>query len=175
MAYVDFPDGEKGIKERKRFWMSHEGCALIAGWRRQGTSLNKIATEYIGVSKRTFWNWYGESDDIKKAAATGKDIANMQVEEALLKRCLGYDAEDLTHELVEGELRLIRRYTHHVPPDVKACLSWLFNRMPDRWRAQQEPLESTEYQKTIKEILVAMKEVAINGDPQKISVTEEAE
>ena len=87
----------------------------------------------------------------------------MSVEEALLKRATGYDYEEDTWELVEGELRLTKKCRKHVPPDVKAILSWLYNRLPNQWRATQEPLETTQYTETIKDILVAMKEVAENG------------
>ena len=63
----------------------------------------------------------------------------------------------------------------HIPPDVKACLSWLFNRRPDRWRATQEPLESTQYVSTVKDILVAMKEVATTGEAIEVKVEETEE
>lgn len=176
MAYVDFPDGLKGQKERKKFWLSEDGITLIAGWRRQGVPLTEIATEYIGVSKTAFFgHWYKESEGLRKACAVSLDIANAEVENSLLKRATGYDYEEETYELVEGELRKTKVVTKHVPGDVKAILSWLYNRLPNRWRAVQEPLESTQYTETIRNILVAMKEVAENGDPQEVEVKEQAE
>jgi hypothetical protein len=30
------------------------------------------------------------------------------------------------------------KYIEHVPPDVTACIYWSKNRMPDRWRDQQQ-------------------------------------
>ena len=173
MAYVDFPSDLKGQKDRKAYWLSQEGRTLIAGWRRNGVPLTKIAEEYIGVSKTGFFGWYKESEDLRKACAVSLDIANMSVEEALLKRALGYDYFEETWDLIEGELRLAHKYKRHVPPDVKAILSWLYNRLPSQWRAVQEPLESTQYTETIKSILVAMKEVAENGDQQTIEAKED--
>ena len=176
MAYIDFPDGLKGQKERKAFWLSKDGLTLIAGWRRQGVSLVDIATDYIGVSKTAFFgHWYKESEELRKVCAVSLDIANAEVEDSLLRRAIGYDYEEEVHELVEGEIRLVRVYKKHVPGDVKAILSWLYNRLPNRWRAIQEPLESTQYTETIKNILVAMKEVAEGGDPKEIEVKENAE
>ena len=175
MAYIDFSDDLNGQKERKAFWLSKEGLTLIAGWRRQGVPLIEIAEKYVGVSKTTWWNWYKASDDLRQACAVSLDIANMSVEESLLRRACGYDYWEETWDLIEGELRLAHKYKRHVPPDVKAILSWLYNRLPNRWRAIQEPLESTEYKDTIKHILVAMQEVAENEEPQQIEVGKEKE
>lgn len=175
MAYIDFPSDLKGQKERKAYWLSEEGRTLIAGWRRNGVPLTKIAEEYIGVSKTGFFGWYKESEDLRKACAVSLDIANMSVEEALLKRALGYDYFEETWDLIEGELRLAHKYKRHVPPDVKAILSWLYNRLPSQWRAVQEPLESTQYTETIKSILVAMKEVAEGSENKQIEVKNDGE
>ena len=174
MAYVDFPKDLKGQKERKAFWLSEDGLTLIAGWRRNGTPIKKIISDYVGVSPTAWWGWYRESEDLRKACATAKEIADLTVEEALYKRAVGYDYYDESYQLVEGELRLVGRYKHHVSPDVKAIMSWLYNRLPNRWRSVQEPLEATQYVDTIKNILVAMKEVAESGN-QKTVEAQEAE
>lgn len=173
MAYVDFPDNLSGQKERKAFWLSESGLKLIAGWRRQGTPLTKIAEDYIGISRSAFFgHWLKESDDLRKAVETSKEVADMTVEEALYRRAVGYDYWEEQYELIEGELRLVKRWKRHLPPDTKAILHWLFNRMPGSWRAVQEPLESTQYTQTVKDILVAMKEVAENKEPQQVEVKE---
>lgn len=175
MAYMDFPDGLKGQKQRKAFFLSDDGFILIRGWRRQGIPLTKIAEEYIGVSRSAFFGWYRESEDLRKACAVALETTNLSVEEALLKRALGYDYTEDTYELVEGEMRLTKQTTRHVVPDTKAILSWLFNRLPNRWRAVQEPLEATQYIETVKNILVAMKEVAEGGEAQTVEAKSDAE
>lgn len=175
MAYIDFPEGLKGQKERKKFWLSEPGLKLIAGWRRNGIPMTKIAEEYIGISKTAWWGWYKNNEDLKKAVATSKDVANMSVEEALYKRAMGYDYWEETWELIEGELRLARKYKRHIPPDTKAILHWLFNRMPNVWRAVQEPLEQTQYTDTVKNILIAMKEVAEGQESKEIEIKEDQE
>lgn len=172
MAYVDFPDGLKGQKDRKAFFLSAEGLTLISGWRRNGVPLTKIAEDYIGVSRSSFWGWYRQSEELRKACATSLDISNSSVEESLLKRALGYDYTEETYELVEGEMILTKKYRRHMPPDTKAILCWLYNRLPNRWRSIQEPLESTQYKETVKEILIAMKEVADGAKPKQIEVVE---
>jgi hypothetical protein len=173
MAYVDFPEGLKGQKERKKFWLSEEGLILIAGWRRNGIPLTEIAEKYVGVSKTAWWGWYRESENLRKACAVSQDVANSDVENALFRRATGYNYTEEVHELVEGEIRLTKVYKKHVPPDVKAILAWLYNRLPNRWRAVQEPIESTQYTETIKDILVAMKQVAETGEDKHVEVKEQ--
>lgn len=172
MAYIDFPEGLKGQKERKKFWLSEPGLELIAGWRRNGVPLAKIAEDYIGVSKTAFWGWHRESEDLRKACAISLEIANSSVEKSLLKRALGYDYVEQTYDLIEGEMRLAHEYHKHMPPDTKAILSWLYNRLPNSWRSIQEPIEQTQYTETIKSILVAMKEVANDKEPKQVEVKE---
>lgn len=170
MAYIDFPDDLQGQKKRKAFWLSEDGCLLIAGWRRNGVSLQDIATKNIGISMTGFWGWYKQSEELRKACANAKDIADIAVEDALFRRAVGYDYWEEVWELIEGEVRLAKKFKKHMPPDTKAIMQWLFNRRPDTWRALQEPLESTKYTDTIKNILVAIKQVAESGDPQTIPV-----
>lgn len=174
MAYIDFPEGLKGQKERKAFWLSEDGLKLIAGWRRNGMSVTRIVDEYIGVGRTAFFShWLKESDALKKALENSKDLSNLSVEEALYKRAVGYDYWEEVWELVEGEMILTKKYKHHLPPDTKAILHWLWSRLPNQWRSVQEPLEKTQYVETIQNILVAMKEVAENGEAKQVEVTEE--
>jgi hypothetical protein len=165
MAYIDFPDGNKGIQERKAFWLSPDGITLISGWRREGITLGTIALEYIGCSESTFKRWARESKTLADALMISQGVTDARVEQALLKRALGYDVIETKEELVEGVMRVTEKSTKHVAPDVKACLSWLYSRRSDRWRAQQEPVDNLKDQvKTAKEILVAIKEVADSGN-----------
>lgn len=175
MAYLDFPDDLQGHKKRKEFWLSEEGLTLIAGWRRRGTSLTKIAEEYVGVKRTTWWGWYKQSEELRKACAVAKDVADATVENALFRKAVGYDYYEEVEELIEGRLVVTKRYRRHMPPDTKAILSWLYNRLPNLWRSVQEPLEATQYTETIQQILVAMKEVASDGQPKQIESTERTE
>lgn len=172
MAYVDFPADLKGQKDRKAFWLSETGLALIKGWRKNGVTTKKIYSEFVGVSATGWANWFRESAELRDALHTGKEAADLSVEEALYRRATGYDYEERTHELVEGELVLTKIVTKHVAPDVKAILHWLFNRKPGQWRSVQEPLEQTKYTETVKSILVAMKEVAESGTSKEVEVKE---
>ena len=175
MAYIDFPEGLENQKKRKAFWLSDDGLTLIAGWRRNGVPLTEIAEKNIGISKTAFWGWYRQSDALRRACANSKDIADYTVEDALYRRAVGYNYEEKIFELVEGEVRLTRILEKHLPPDTKAIMHYLFNRKPEVWRAVQEPMEATQYIETIKNILVAMKEVAGGGNPQPVEIKENQE
>lgn len=172
MAYKDFPDGLQGQKKRKEFWLSEPGLKLIAGWRRNGVPMTEIAEDYIGISKTAWWGWYKKSEDLRKAIANSKEVANLSVEEALYKKATGFFYWEETWELVEGEVIMTKKYKKYSPPDTKAILHWLFNRLPNVWRSVQEPLEQTQYTETIRNILVAMKEVAEDKEPKKIETKE---
>lgn len=173
MAYVDFPADGNGIKQRREFWLSEDGLILIRGWRRQGVPVAKIATDYIGISGRAFQKWRNEFPRLQEAVLAAKEVSNMSVEEALWKRATGYDYWEETHELVEGQLILTKKVKKHMPPDIKAIMHYLYNRLPNRWRSIQEPLESTQYVDTVRNILVAMQEVAVKGTPQTVELVED--
>jgi hypothetical protein len=165
VPYVDFPDGNKGNAERKAFWLSPDGIELIGGWRREGIPIGVIALDYIGCSEGTLKRWSREKLDLANALMVSQDVTNVRVEQALLKRALGYDVTETKEELVEGEMRITEKSVKHIPPDVKACLSWLYSRRADRWRSQQEPIDNLKDEiKTAKDILVAIKEVADSGN-----------
>lgn len=144
MAYIDFPNSEKGLKERKAFYLSPDGITLIASWRREGIPLEEIALKYIGASETTLWRWTKQSPELAQALKVSKDTVNAAVEESLLKRALGYQYDEVTEELVEGQMRVTKIVRKDVPPDVKACLSWLYSQRSDRWRALQAPLDTTD-------------------------------
>ena len=57
-----------------------------------------------------------------------------QVENALLKRALGYEYDEITTEYGKE----IKRVTKQVVPDVTAQIFWLKNRKPDQWRDKQQ-------------------------------------
>ena len=163
MAYIDFPESRQGTIDRRKFWMSPEGIEIISQWRREGMSFNRIANEQIGISDKTLAHWRESCSALEDALRATSDSVNAAVERSLLKRALGYDVTEETQELIEGCLRTTKRVTKHIPPDTKACLAWLYSRRSDRWRAQQEPLDSMQDDLAkISEVMVSIVEAA-NG------------
>ena len=81
--------------------------------------------------------------EISESLKRGKEVVDLEVENTLLKRALGYDYYEETEELrfnnASGEYKMTvtKRVKKSVPPDVTALIFWLKNRMPDKWKDRQ--------------------------------------
>ena len=72
------------------------------------------------------------------------------MENALLKRALGYEAEETTTEIREEngkKTKYIKKTMRHVLPDTTAQIFWLKNRRPDKWRDKHEIVDNTALEK----------------------------
>lgn len=63
----------------------------------------------------------------------------MEVENALLKRALGYEYQEERIEVSEKDGKRIIQTIKHVVPDTTAQIYWLKNRRPDKWRDKPAP------------------------------------
>lgn len=157
MPYREFPKTNAGSIERKEFWLSDEGLELISGFRREGMTIEEIFQGQVGITETTWRRWLAGSDGLREAISQTDEYVNCLVERSLLRRALGYEVVEVDEELVEGEMRVVRRRHRHVPADTKACLSWLYSRRPDRWRAVQDPRDaSTEQLRAVDSVLVSI-------------------
>lgn len=68
----------------------------------------------------------------------GKEVVDREVENALLKRALGYSYDEITQETVDGELEVTKVVTKQAIPDTTAQIFWLKNRKPKEWRDRKE-------------------------------------
>lgn len=114
-------------------WIGEDGCLLVQGWARDGLTDEQIASN-IGVSYSTFREWLKKFPALQAALKIGKAPVDLQVENALLKRALGYDYQEVTCE--DG--KPVKVVTKHMAPDTTAQIFWLKNRRPDRWRDRVE-------------------------------------
>ena len=130
--------GRKGKYEE---WLTPDGLTRLTGWARDGLTNVQIA-ENMGVAERTFTEWIARFPAITSALKKGKEPVDIQVENALLKRALGYDYEETTTEIEDlggGKTRKhVRKVTKHVAPDTTAQIFWLKNRKPKQWREKAE-------------------------------------
>lgn len=139
-------------------WLEPDGLLQIEAWARDGLIDEQIAKN-MGISYSTLRVWRDKYSALSAALKKGKDIVNIQTENALLKRALGYTSEDIKETYdADGNLttRVITRKT--VPPDVTACIFWLKNRRPDKWG--DKPTDKTEgeqHQSIVFEIVAASK------------------
>lgn len=111
---------------------------LIECWARDGLSDKQISLN-LGIAYSTFRDYRAKYPALSAALKKGKEIIDYEVENALLKRALGYD---YTEEKIEVETnnrgkvigKKVVQVIKHVPADTTALAIWLNNRRSDRWR-----------------------------------------
>ncbi|HLR69437.1 MAG TPA: transposase [Virgibacillus sp.] len=125
-------------------WITAEGLLKIEGWARDGLVNEQIARN-IGVAEGTLYNWINNHSEIDEALKKGKEVVDREVENALLKRALGYEYEEVTYEFGEESKRVVKE----VQPDTTAQIFWLKNRKPHMWRDKQDIEHSGKTETTI--------------------------
>lgn len=106
----------------------------------EGLTNEEIAKK-IGVALSTLQGWINKYPEFLEAIKEGKEPANAKVEMALYKKALGFEVTE-TRALVVGtgeyaQVEYVEE-TRYIPPDNTACIFWLKNRRPDKWRDKQE-------------------------------------
>ena len=120
-----------------------EKLSLIECWARDGLIDKQIANN-LNISEDTFYEYKKKYPEFSEALKKGKEVVDYEVENALLKRAMGYDYEEETYESRfnkesgEYEEVLTKRVKKHVQPDTTAQIFWLKNRKPDVWRDKQQ-------------------------------------
>lgn len=126
-------------KGKYQRWLDPDGLILLEGWARWGLTEEQIAKN-CGCSASTLREWKKAFPAISAAIKKGKEVVDLEVENALFKRATGYMTTEVIEELVtdkrtgQSELKVTRRITKEVPPDTTAQIFWLKNRKPDKWR-----------------------------------------
>ena len=99
------------------------------------------------------YDWKNKHPEISKSLKKGKEVVDIQVENALLKRALGYDYQEQRIEKSEKDGTKIIQTIKHVPADTTAQIFWLKNRRPDKWRDKPEVPGDSDGLKRAKELL----------------------
>lgn len=84
-------------KGKYQEWLTPEGLIKIEGWARDGLTDKQIAHN-IGISRSTLNKWKKDYIDVSDTLKKGKQVVDRQVENALLKRALGYEYVEVTKE-----------------------------------------------------------------------------
>ena len=111
--------------------------AAVQGWARNGLTCEQMAKN-LGISVTTFYKYQAEKQEFADAIKKGKEVVDFEVENALLKRALGYDYTETREKVENGKVTEIITTVKHVPPDVGAAAFWLKNRKPTEWRDRKE-------------------------------------
>ena len=107
----------------------------IEGWKRDGLTDEQIGHN-LGLSETTITDYKKKYPLFLGAIKKGKEIVDFEVENALLKNALS--------------------------GNVTAQIFWLKNRKKEQWREKVEYNEDEEDLQKVKDVLVAIKEVANN-------------
>lgn len=125
-------------KGKYQRWLTPEGLTLLEGWARDGLTDEEIARKKIGITTSTFYAWLNKFPDISEAIKKGKEVIDYEVEKALLKRALGYEAKETREEDSDKDGYKSVTIKKHIPGDPTAQIFWLKNRRPDKWRERRE-------------------------------------
>ena len=120
-------------------WLEKDKLILLEGWARDGLTDEQIAKN-IGINRTTLYDWKKKETNIADALKKGKEVIDFEVENALLKRALGYEYEEETYE--NGILT--KKVKKQVPPDTTAQIFWLKNRKKEQWREKVEVVKTDE-------------------------------
>lgn len=147
-------------KGKYEYWLTPEGLLKIEGWARDGLTDEQIA-QNMGVNKATLYRWKEKYCDICDTLKRGKEVVDRQVENALLRRALGYEYEEVKEKFEDEELIERTVTKKEVVPDVTAQIFWLKNRKPDKWRDKPDYEDTSELDK-LDAILKGLKDNAAN-------------
>lgn len=120
-------------------WLQPDNLLRLQALARDGATDADIAS-YIGISRDTLYTWKKKYSDFSDALKRGKEVVDIEVENALLKRALGYEYNEVTKEMTYGPdgeplgLTVTKVVTKRERPDVTAQIFWLKNRRPELWR-----------------------------------------
>lgn len=97
-------------------WLEPDNLLLLEAWARDGLTDEQIASN-IGIRRETLCEWKKKYPNISNALKRGKEVVDIEVENALHKLA------------VEG--------------NITAIIFWLKNRKPDKWRDKPKEISSS--------------------------------
>lgn len=126
-----------GARGKYEYWLTEEGLTLLEGWARDGLTDEQIAHN-CGITSTTLYDWKNRFPEISEVLKKGKEVVDIQVENSLLKRALGYDFQETRIEKSDKDGTKIIQTLKHIPADTTAQIFWLKNRQPGKWRDKPE-------------------------------------
>lgn len=115
------PPAAKPKKPEKKDVLDLEKVEVIAS---MGLTDDQIAV-VLDISVRTL-NYWKKKPGFGRALKRGKLKADFAVTQSLYRKAIGYEAVDKEGERVK------------IPGETTACIFWLKNRQPDKWRDRQD-------------------------------------
>lgn len=132
-------------KGKYEYWLTPDGLLRLGGWARDGLTDEQISQK-MGIGYSTLQAWKSKYQDIQDALKKGKDVVDREVENALLKRALGYEYDEVKEKYECGVLTERTVTKKVVVPDTTAQIFWLKNRKPEEWRDKRNVESKEEYE-----------------------------
>lgn len=116
---------------------------LAEGYARQGLTDEQIAHN-LGISHDTFYRYQKEYPEFREAIQRGKRPVDIEVENELLRLCLGFESTDRVTEFYPPEggnppqIKSTKLIKKHVAGDIRAIQTWLYNRKPKEWSNRKQ-------------------------------------
>lgn len=139
-------------------WITKENLSKIQSWAMDGLTNEQIA-ENIGIGRSTFYEWANKRSEIMDALKTTKDFCDLQVENALFRRALGYTVKLNKQRVTKDGFVVDCIEEQHIPGDTTAQIFWLKNRKPDIWRDKQVTDVNVSSDENLKLMQSYMKEI----------------
>ena len=131
-------------------WLTEDNLTRIKAWARDGLTNLQIAHN-MGITEKTLYEWANKFSEFSNALKKTKEVVDIEVENALYKKALGYNAtirktfkvketiySDSGKKIKEVEKLEVGYDEVHIPADTTAQIFWLKNRKPDVWRDKVE-------------------------------------
>lgn len=93
--------------------------------------------DFFDVSLRTYLYWKEKKPEFKSLLLEWKEEADKQVERSLWERANGYSHREDKIFCSSGEI-ISEETVKHYPPDTTACIFWLKNRHPKKWKDRKD-------------------------------------
>ena len=112
----------------------------IEAWKRDGLTDEQICNN-LNISIQTFYTYKSKYIEFFEAIKKGKEVADIEVENALFKRAIGYKHKEVIKEVKEIDGKkstYIKEVVKEMPGDVGAQIFWLKNRKSNNWKDKRE-------------------------------------
>jgi len=129
-------------KGKYEYWLTDDGLLLLSAWARDGLTDEQISHN-CNITATTLYDWKNKYPEISEALKKGKEVVDIEVENALLKRAIGYEYTEQKIEIENGKKK-VTQTIKHISPDVGAAAFWLKNRQSAKWRDKPDTTEESD-------------------------------
>ena len=128
-------------------WLfSPEKLEMLKCWARD-FPLVDVASK-MGITVQTLRKWKKKYPEIAEAINETKEVLDYKIENALVKKALGYTTTDVRTLISppdkDGNRKIrVEKIEREIPPDTTAIMAWLNNRKPDQWKRNRDNILQT--------------------------------